>query len=212
MRHIQGMEVTLDGATIQYEGSTLASVMKSAVAAAANVGRIVVDIRADGERLPNEVLEHPDRPLSGVRVLAFTSADPQALVAQTCQEAANTLREIVEVQQEVAGRIQGGQIEEAMDPLRKVLETWGVVNQVVSEGTALLGISVDELRVRGFDGDATVQEALTELRDVLRSLRDAMESEDWSAIADAVGYDLDAQAKRWERLLEALAVHIGGGG
>lgn len=212
MGHIQIMEITLDGAVLRVDGSTLGAALKSAADAAAASGRIVVDIRADGERLPNEFLENPDRPLGGVRVLAFTSADPRSLVVQTFEEAANTLQALVGVQQVVAEHIQAGRLEEAMDPLREVLESWQAVNQVVSQGAALVAVPLDDLRVQEFTGEITFQAASTELLGVLRSLRDAMDSEDWSAVADAVGYDLDAQAGRWERMLRALARRIGGGG
>jgi hypothetical protein len=50
--------------------------------------------------------------------------------------------------------------------------------------------------------------ALETLTTHLASVRTGLTAQDWSALSDTVGYDLDTQIDVWKRLLAALAEHV----
>lgn len=210
MQHIPSVDVTLDGQTLAIPRPTLAHALRAAADAAKARGRVVIEVKADGQRIPDEALANPSDELTTIRSLTFLSADPRQLVGQTLLDAADALDDVQGEQQMVSDLIQMGRTGEAIEPLQRVLTTWQAARDVVDRGSALMGISLSSLKLGGIDEGFDA--ATRNLRENLRALRDAMEAEDWSAISDVVAYDLDAQAKRWSVLLRALARHVSSGG
>ncbi|CAG1009309.1 hypothetical protein PHYC_03686 [Phycisphaerales bacterium] len=209
MGHTPIVVATLDGHPLAIPRPTLAEALRAASAAAKALGRVIVEVKADGEQIPDDALARPSEELTTVRSLTFISADPKQLVGQTLLDAAAALDDVLGEQQMVSDLVQMGRTEEAIDPLRRVLTTWQAARDVVDRGSALLGINVNTLKLEGLDAEEGFEGSTRSLRENLRALRDAMEAEDWSAVSDVVAYDLDAQAKRWSGLLRALATHVG---
>jgi hypothetical protein len=56
----------------------------------------------------------------------------------------------------------------------------------------------------------TFASATADLLTHLGQLKDALEQQDWSALSDVVGYDLDADAQHWHALLKGFADYIKG--
>lgn len=205
MGHTHGVEVILDGVAFSERAASISAALRAASETARTRGRIVVEVRADGERVPDAMLAGEAADLATIKVLSFVSANPRHLVTQTLRDAAAALNQATADQQRVCELVQSGETAEAIDPLRSVLSTWQAVRDVVDRGGALLGEPLQNLNVGVEDGARSVAEATSGLREALRSLKDAMENEDWAAVSDTVGYDLDAQSRRWVALLLALA-------
>jgi hypothetical protein len=179
MRHIQGVQVLLDGQTLAIAKPTLAAALRAAVDAAHGRGRIIVEIKRDGLPVPPEDLESPTADLGNAR-LDFTSEDPRDLVRRSLEDAAAIM---------------------ALTVLSQCFAAWQGVHDVLSRGTTVLATAPGGTKL----GEGQVEPATAELRQHLRSLKDALENEDWSAVADLLAYDLDAAAERWHTLLSALA-------
>jgi hypothetical protein len=200
MRHIQGVQVLLDGQTLAIAKPTLAAALRAAVDAAHGRGRIIVEIKRDGLPVPPEDLESPTADLGNAR-LDFTSEDPRDLVRRSLEDAAAIMPGTREMQQAAAEAIQRGDTGEALTVLSQCFAAWQGVHDVLSRGTTVLATAPGGTKL----GEGQVEPATAELRQHLRSLKDALENEDWSAVADLLAYDLDAAAERWHTLLSALA-------
>jgi hypothetical protein len=83
MAHIHTMQVLLDGESLRIDRPTLAAAMKSASDAARVRGRIIIEMKADGQRIPDELLARASEELTTVKVLSFASAEPRGLVSQS---------------------------------------------------------------------------------------------------------------------------------
>lgn len=208
MGHTHGMEVLLDGKPLDVPRPTLAAALKVAVETAQRDGRIIVEVKGDGARLSDEVLAAPSDEVGGTRRLTFTSEDPRMLVARSMQDAEDLLGSTREKQQSIAERVQAGDLGPALADLADCFKAWQVLHDVVSQGCAVLGWDLEKVTL--VDG-TSLSAAVSDLRGHLRSLRDGLEAEDWSAVSDIVGYDLDAQATRWQAALRALADQAAGG-
>lgn len=208
MGHTQSMEVLLDGKRLDVPRPTLAAALKVAVETANRDGRIIVEVKCDGARLSDDVLAAPSDEVLGTRTLAFTSEDPRLLVARSMQDAEDLLGTTRVKQQSIAERVQAGDLGPALADLSECFKAWQVLHDVVSQGCAVLGWDIEKVALE--DG-MTLSAAVADLRGHLRNLRDALEAEDWSAVSDVVGYDLDAQATRWQATLRVLADQAAGG-
>ncbi|MDX2131164.1 MAG: hypothetical protein SFY69_03815 [Planctomycetota bacterium] len=186
----------------------MAAALRLAADTARSAGRVIIEVKADGERLSDESLGAPSEDAAPIGVLAFTSADPRRLVGQTLLDAVEALEQARGDQQATAELIQSGDTDRAMDPLSRVLGTWQAVGEVVDRGATLLSLDVSTLRLEGVEEGESFAHATSALREHLRLLRDAVRDEDWSGVSDILAYDLDAQAERWAYLMRALARHV----
>ncbi|MCE7973679.1 MAG: hypothetical protein DYG92_05030 [Leptolyngbya sp. PLA1] len=208
MGHTHSMEVLLDGKRLDVPRPTLAAALKVAVEEAQRAGRIIVEVRGDGARLTDDMLAAPSDDVLGTRTLAFTSEDPRLLVARSMQDAEDLLGGTREKQQSIAERVQAGDLGPALSDLSECFKAWQVLHDVVSQGCAVLGWDIEKVAIA--EG-ASLGAAVADLRGHLRNLRDALEAEDWSAVSDIVGYDLETQATRWQATLRVLADRAAGG-
>jgi len=202
MGHTPVMQVLLDGQALAVSKPTLAAALRSAVDAAQQRGRIIIEVKGDGQRIADDLLAAPSDEVCAIRTLAFISEDPRQLVARSFDDAGSVLANTKEAQQRVSERIQSGEVSEALDQLSECFTAWQAVHDVVSQGCGVLGWQVDSITLG--DG-STLGMAVGALRGHLRSLKDALGSEDWSAVSDLVGYDLDAQADLRRVLLAELS-------
>lgn len=207
MNHIQSVEVLLDGRAIPIGRPTLAEALRSGVAAAQAQSRIIVEVKGDGRRIPDDLLAQPSDELTTIRVIELVSADPRALVTASLREAAAALDELRDQQQAAASAMHAG--EAPFDQLGTIFASWQAVRGVVDQAGAVLAIDVmnKPLTIEG-ESD-TISSAVADLSTHLRAMKDAMAAQDISAMADVLAYDLDAAATRWSRALLALAQSLG---
>lgn len=210
MTHIHDVEVLLDGRTLKIARPTLAEALRAGVAAAQASQRIVVEVKGDGERIPDDLLADPSDELTSIRVIQLISADPRELVAGSLRDAAGALEQLRETQQAAADAIQSGDMTSAYDQLGSVFSSWQAVREVVERAGAVLNVDVMNIPLSDEVPPHTLAGATADLRVHLRAIKDAMGQEDVSAMGDILAYDLDAAASRWASALLALAVALGG--
>lgn len=182
--------------------------MRAGVAAAQQQSRIVIEVKGDGRRIPDDLLAQPSDELTTIRVIELVSANPRELAAKSLRDAAAAIDELRETQQAAASAMHAG--EAAFDELGTIFSSWQAVRGVVQQAGAVLGVDVMNIPLKIDDSQDTVAAATADLSTHLRAMKDAMGAQDISAMADVLAYDLDAAAERWARVLLALAGALGG--
>lgn len=202
------MEVLLDGRPIQVSRPTLAAALRAGVAAAQSQGRMIVEVRADGEQIPDDMLTTPSDEIADAGTISLISVHPGELVGRTLRDAATALEETIAQQHRASELIQSGAPERAVELLSACFASWKTVNDVAERSAALLSLDLPGWRTP--EGEP-FGEAIRGLREGLRALRDGLESQDWSGVSDTLSYDLDAQGRLWQRHLRALAAAVSKG-
>lgn len=195
------MRAFLDDQPLAVARPTLAAALAAAVEQAGLKGRVVVEATAGGARIPDETLESPPDVPSGDEV-RFISVEPRAMVRVTLLDAADALDSARREQLESARLIQSGDAEAWQAPLGRALETWRAVRDALEKSIELLdaaGRGSGAPRVEDLAG--VVGSLCTWLEEVRR----ALSAEDWSALADALSYEMNDQVERWQGTLRAFA-------
>ncbi len=205
------MQVLLDGQPVVCARSTVGTAIQSIAEQARARGRMIVEVKIDGELLKDEALMAlANGDGAGIRELALTSADPKDLVRETVLDAVDALEQVKADQAAAAEQVQQGRTEEALRTLQGAFVVWQTVRDVVSQGAAVLEVDLDTLELPGIDADCGFGPATAALLEHLGQVRSALESQDWSALSDVVGYDLDADVTTWRTLLTAFAADLEG--
>jgi hypothetical protein len=204
------MQVLLDGQPLFIERPSLASALEVAVVNAKGRGRIVVEVKGDGVVLTGDQLAAPSDQAAPYRTLDMVSADPKVLVRQTVLDAVEALESVRHEQARAMEQVQTGEVGEALTTLQGAFVTWQAARDVVSRGAQLLSIDLERVELQGVPEGVTFASATKDLLTHLGQLKSALEQQDWSALSDIVGYDLDADAQHWHALLTAFANYIKG--
>lgn len=198
------MEVILDNKPLRPQ-PTLAAALRSGVDEAARAGRVVVEALLDGAAIADDVLERPPEEAIGSE-LRLTSVEPRALVRVTLMDASDALERAAEEQRHCGELIQSGRVEEAMAPLSSALQTWQTVRDAVEKCAGLLPGPLNDLEFPGgARGSDRLIALISSLTRHLEEVKRALGTEDWSALADVVAYDLTDEAQRWRSLLDAIS-------
>lgn len=198
------MRAYLDDAPLQCERDTLRAAFDAALARAHEAGRLVVDVLADGEPIAHDTLrDPPDHPTDAE--IRFITADASEMVVRVLKEASDAARQVGVEQAEVATHLHAGRRDEARESLERVVLIWQAITQAVARAGELLGIP---LAHEDLGNGATLEDALQALKVDLQAVIDALSSEDWTGLADAVEYDLATHSQRWEELLMSAAQRV----
>lgn len=202
------MKVQLDGEPLP-DAPTLREGLRAAIDHADARGRIIVEALGDGTPLTEAQLTDPDQGGSMVHELRLRSADPRPLVAGTLRSGAELLRQVRGGQERSASALQEGRLEEALEGLREVLSGWETARRTLEGSLALLKIDLGAVEVtitrRGTRERSSAARRVEALAELLRSARTHVQAEDWSALADLVGFDLDVESRAWEGMFGELA-------
>jgi hypothetical protein len=204
------MQVLLDGHPVAIDRPSLALALQTASADAQRRGRIIIEVKGDGVILTGEQLDPPSDGASTFTQVAMISADPRVIVRQTVLDAVEALGAVQNQQLLAMEQVQSGAIPEALQTLQGAFVTWQAARDVVSRGSRLLGIDLSTLDLPGVEEAVTFKSATDSLLAHLAALKNALTQQDWSALSDIVGYDLDADARTWHTLLTAFADYIKG--
>ncbi len=185
-------------------GGSLGALLDAARARAADAGRVVVEVKIDGQAVsPDDLDAQLDQPVAAQDV-RLTTADPAELSVDALAEARNQLAALGDLQQEAAELLQSDQAGEALAKLGGAVQGWLNIAQAVTQASQLNGVDLDRLDVGGEPASATV----LSLAEQLKSVKSLIETQDVTALADTVGYEWPEVVARWDALLEALAVEL----
>lgn len=201
------MRAFLDEQPLAVERPTLRAALAAAVREAGLRGRIVVEATRGGAPVPDCSLESPPDDPIGPEDVRFVSVEPRSLVSVTLSDAADALDGARANQLECARLIQTGQVEAALGPLGKAIETWRAVRDAIDKSVELLGVPTE--------GGSGPDPSATELASLARALwthleevRRSLSAQDWSALSDALAYDMNEQVDQWRSLLRTMSARL----
>ena len=197
------MKVILDGNEVNAAGTTLGSALDAAQRLAGD--RFIIEAQADGNTVPGEHLESPPDNDPYAHELVLTSADPNAMVNVMLHEAADLLDDVRKYQRSAGAQIQSGNLETGVKTVGDVLEGWSAVQRAMELAAASGALDADA--VEGSDR-ASMEALVASLAPPLKELKVALEHQDWSGVSDALSYDLDEHAERWQNWLNETAESI----
>lgn len=201
-----GMRLLLDNDVIFTPRESLALALKTGVEEAERRGRIVIEVQGDGRPLADELLSAPPDNASGIHELKLISADPKLLVAETLMQAADSLRLARRHQSAASDKFLSNDTDAALDEVKSAFSVWQAVRDAFEKSAQVLGMHLFEIRFDVANGETrTAREDVDALTAALREVRDAMEAQDWSALADALEYGLSGVVDRWEFMLTAIS-------
>jgi hypothetical protein len=175
---------------------------------ASRQGRIVVELKLDGQPVHDALLSNPpDRNLGDE--LRALSADPKALVLQTLHQAALMLADLAPQHAEAGRLIQQGKTELAVPKLEKIIQSWQQTQQAVQQSVALLSLDVATITTTDARGQSQpFARTVGSLGSRLAELARTFQARDWAAVADVLVYDLGDDATRWQQLIGAIIQRI----
>lgn len=199
------MRVIFDNAELLNDATTLEQGLRAGTQRAEELGRLIVDVIADGEPLPGELLDDPASHVGSFAELRITSAEPAAFVRVTLMEAADALEQARAGQLLAADHIDQGRAPEAFQALGVALGVWDAVRDLVQRVSQLLGVDLTGASVVVNGEQTRVDESVASLSRQLEEVRRCVAAEDLAGLADALRYDLSEEAGRWRSLLTGLA-------
>jgi len=199
------MKVYLDDAEIAVEDGTLSSALAAGTSRSERDGRIIVEVWSDGSPTPAEHLSKPPGDEPYAEEIRLVSAEPRSLVQTVLLDVAEALSTARQMQQKSADLLQTGETGPALTELGQAINTWQTVRQAVEEGCALLHISLDPVAGEAEIFDPTI---ITDLAELLTSVKGALTQEDWPLLSDLLAYDMDEHIDRWRTELGRLSDSI----
>ncbi|MCB9844919.1 MAG: hypothetical protein H6811_02880 [Phycisphaeraceae bacterium] len=197
------MQTTLDGVAITPAGPTLRDSFDEAVARAGQNGRVIVEVTLDGIAIDEDWLEDPPEEVVSGTELAFVSADPHEMIAQTMLDAVAALEDARTHQAAAGEAVLEGRLDAARSSIEPAIEIWQSVVAAITSGCELIGLRLDSLRA----GDPPVP-LLDEVSGLARNLQElhrALEGEEWPTVGDILRFDLPPRIDAWGAHLRAIA-------
>lgn len=198
------MRLLVDDKAVTLERPTLAAAIAAGAAHAEAMGRIVVEIKADGVTLADRDIESaPDVPGTFQQVSVETASKAE-LGANVLEAAASALSDLVSAQRFVADQILATKLEPAMNALKEVLDVWQGVRGGTEQVCIMLATDLPTLGAgvgKAEEAGAIVGRTAATLSEVMRSVQ----AQDWSTLADVMTDELSDLARAWQELLGAIA-------
>jgi hypothetical protein len=108
--------------------------------------------------------------------------------------------------EDVGGKIQSGETQEALAKLGESIATWQAVCDILNKSASLLKLDLDALTL---DSDPTpLSTQFTSMLDKLGSIKTALESQDFSALSDILLYEMAPLARQWSATLREIADRV----
>ncbi len=192
------MRVMLDGHCLDEQSDTLRDALALASGRAEQLGRLILEVHADGQPLEPEALGTPEAHAGPIDELSLVSAEPNAFGLNILHESAAAIDQALGMQTQAADLMEQGDSAQAFKSLSGALAMWDMVQQAVGQ-------------TQGFAPPADAQTAaevdghIAKLRDELQAVRKAIESQDWSTLGDTLRFDLAELGQSWSALLRTWA-------
>lgn len=169
----------------------------------APAGRVVVEVRIDGQSVTGPDLED-DQPTKADSDIRVYSAKPGDLVVGVLEDVRAQLTESQKLQQKAAELLQQDEPAQAMGLVKQSIDGWLQAQQAVGQSAQLLQIDLSAITIE----DQTVLERMTGLIASLTELKDAVVANDFVALADALQYEWPDITERWDAALGAIIKHV----
>jgi hypothetical protein len=200
------MRILLDDRDTTLHADTIATALQEAATLAERSGRMIVEVHVDGIAWGEEDLASAEHVARGAQEIRFATAHPAELLRDTLANATDAVLNAEQIQRNAARLMQANREGEGLQGLLEALAIWGSVQTAVSRGLELGIVTRDGLKSGGIDLDG----AVAALDRQLRALRDAMQSQDPTAVSDCLMYEFPQTAKRFAETLAAITAVVAG--
>ncbi len=198
------MDVYIDNDAAELVGSTLGDLLEAARKQLDSEGRLVVEVRVDGQTLTGTQFEEScEQPVDAEEV-QFITAQPHELAKQTLLDVKDALADAREAQEQAAELLQSDRAVEAMDHVRVALTIWQQAQQSLLQSAQLLNVPLDEMKV----GERGVADIIDELTELLNQVRDQLTGGDHVGLADTLAYPLADALDGWSALIDVMCERI----
>lgn len=198
------MQVYLDRQPLNAEAGspeTLAEWAAYASQQAQAQNRVVVGICCDGRAVQASELEALlDHEASQFQRVDFSTCQTTALASAALAQAAELLGQLSASEASVAGLLNQGQTDKAIEVLQTTFFGWNQVHQAVAKSSQLLNWPLDEMTL----DDKPITAVFEQLAGLLGEVRQALESQDYVLLADLLQYEFGPITAKWQGLLEQL--------
>lgn len=204
------MDIYLDNQPLTMEAAArpldLSDILQTAQQQVAPQGRLIVEVRIDGQPVAGHELEDLAGAPLKAEELQLITADPQELGRQTLQDVRGALLEAQEHQQNAAQKIHADELPAALEHVRVALGIWQQAEQAIRQCCTLLHVDLENIVIPGSENERsrTANAVINELAQLLTQVRDDMQNQDWVALADAFSYELDDAAATWVAMIDAI--------
>ncbi len=194
------MPVYLDDQVVELGGGPLSSILRAASDRLRPDGRIIAEVRLDGETVPAEEFE--TRPLPDVASadLRLYSANPRDLAIDALEHVRDRLAAAREIQAAAADLLQQDKAAEALAQVGEANDAWIQAYRAVLLAADAGGIDLNTLRVGGDPASSCVIDLVRSLT----GLKETLTHHDTVALADALAYEWPGTTDRWDALVAAM--------
>lgn len=199
------MRILLDDRETNLRADTVGHALREAATLVERSGRMIVEVEVDGIAWGEEDLASSEYALRNAAEIRLATAHPAELLRDTFAHATEAVLNADEIQRAAAKLMQSNRESEGMQRLLEALAIWGSVQTAVSRGFELGVLSREQAKARGIDLDG----AIATLDRQLRTLRDAMQSQDTTAVSDCLMYEFPTTTKRFAETLASIAAAVG---
>ncbi|QNN24990.1 hypothetical protein HED60_22835 [Planctomycetales bacterium ZRK34] len=195
------MDVFIDSDVFATEQTSLSGILTEVMDHLRSSGRLIVEIRLDGEPLNEREQQNIDAQKLASGEVQLITADPVELGLATLDEVKEALTGAREAQTLAAEALRADETGKALEHVRSSLMVWQQAQQTVTQIAELLAVPLGDLQV---DQHPATQ-VIDNLAASLTQARDELLNGDWLGLADTLGYDLDEAAVQWTTMLGMLA-------
>ncbi|MEM6552872.1 MAG: hypothetical protein AAF750_12200 [Planctomycetota bacterium] len=198
------MPIRLDDAPLTTDGPRLRDAIAAAVLKLQNEGRMLVEVKIDGDTVPDTQLEdRADDSVEANQVELF-SANPATLTTSVLEQCRGRLIDARTLQEDAAELLQRDQVGDGLHKLGDSIEPWLQTQQAVAQSAVIAGIDLNAFDLDGQPLTASIEALLAQLQD----LKQLIEAQDTIALADALAYEWPDTTDRWDKLLAAMIDRI----
>ncbi len=193
------MNIWIDDTQLE-SAADLDTALEQARLHAESQGRLIVDILVDGQPATDAFFDEDASDLPPISELRFTTANTAALVNDTIDTAIESIDLLKADQQAGALQIREGDMDNAMQSLRAIMEGWQAMRDIVDQITQVTDLDINTLSVN----QQPATEIVNKLSKSLEDVRETLKNEDWSLLGDTIEYDLNELADQWSTLLSSM--------
>jgi hypothetical protein len=162
-------------------------------------GRVLVKVQLGDDLLEGDTLTKVRQVPLGDATLALTTADQKELSLTMLGKLAALIEWLAPQHKEVAGELERGQTQHALDRLNGIVSAWLQIQAAYGNLAKMLNLSLKDLPVREMNGEAVLEEFCRQLGE----MQAALQNKDFVLLADILQYEMDGAQSNWMGLLEA---------
>lgn len=198
------MRIILDDHELESVSGGAAEALATVRDACEAQGRLITDVFLDDRHLDRSGLDSLADTNPPGSELRCQSADPLNLVAETFEYVCDALDQVGSLHESISAHFQAGHMPEGINELKEALTLWDSVRQGVEQGCMLVHLDVEQMRGE----TAPVDQALSSLAQRLDEIREAVSNQDWSALADTLGYEMKPVVDDWRTFIHLLSDRV----